>query len=98
MRKKDPNENEHQLGNLLLKYKSLLKPPQASVEKESIEVIKDLTGIQLLPHQISYTVSTRTLILKTPSLLRSELMMRRESILEALRRRLGEKGAPTTLL
>lgn len=98
MRKKDPNESEHQLGNLLLKYKALLKPPQASVEKECIKVIQEVTRIELLPHQVSYTVSTRTLNIKAPSLLRSELMLHREAILGGLKRQLGEKSAPTTLL
>lgn len=98
MKKKDPNDSVHQLGNLLLKYKTLLKPPQASVEKECISIIKSLTGMELLPHQLSYTVSTRTLVLKTPSLIRSELMMQREVILRELRLQLGEKNAPLSLI
>jgi hypothetical protein len=98
MKKKDPNESMHQLGNLLLKYKSLLKPPQASVEKECITAITHVTGITLLPHQVSYTVATKTLILKAPSLVRSELMLRRGDILEECKRRLGEKGSPETIL
>jgi hypothetical protein len=98
MKKKDPNESKHQLGNLLLKYKSLLKPPQASVEKECIVAITTVTGITLLPHQVSYSVASKTLVLKTPSLLRSELMLRRVDILEECKRRLGEKGGPETLL
>lgn len=98
MRKKDPNESVHQLGNLLARYKAVLKPPQASVEKECVIVIKDVTGIELLPQQVSYTVSTKTLVLKTPSLLRSELMLHRQAILSELKQRLGEKGAPETII
>ena len=98
MKKKDPNESVHQLGNLLARYKSILKPPQASVEKECLAVIKAVTGIELLPHQVSYTVSTRTLVLKTPSLLRSELMLHRGDILQELKGRLGEGSAPHTIL
>lgn len=98
MKKKNPNESVHQLGNLLARYKAILKPPQASVEKECLMVIKEVSGIELLPHQVSYTVSTRTLVLKTPSLLRSELMLHRQAILTELKKRLGEKGSPDTLL
>lgn len=98
MRKKDPNDSVHQLGNLIARYKTLLKPPQASVEKESIIVIKEVTGIEIQPHQVSYTVATKTLVLKTPSLLRSELLLHRERILSELKQRLGEKGSPDTLL
>jgi hypothetical protein len=98
MKKKDPNDSVHQLGNLLLKYKGLLKPPQASVEKECIVIIKSLTGMELNPQQVSYTVATRTLVLKTPSLIRSELMMQRQAILKELQRQLGEKNAPLTII
>lgn len=98
MKKKDPNESVHQLGNLLARYRAILKPPQASVEKECLVVIKDVTGIELRSHQVSYTVSTRTLVLKTPSLLRSELMLHRQAILLELKKRLGEKGSPDTIL
>jgi len=98
MRKKNPGENSAQLGNLLERYKKIFKPPQASVEKEAIVVIADVCGITLQPHQLSYTVATKTLYVKAPSLLRSELFMRRTAILEALKGRLGEGNCPTTLL
>lgn len=96
--KKDPTENETQLGNLLERYKKLIKPPQASVEKEAIIVIKELTDITLLPQQLSYTVSTRTLSIKAPSVLRSELFQHRSRILEGLHLRLGAQNAPHTIL
>lgn len=98
MQKKDPSQNSAQLGNLLERYKKIFKPPQASVEKEAIEVVKHVCGIQLLPHQLSYTVATKTLYIKAPSLLRSELLMHRSTIVTELRTRLGEGNAPTTLL
>jgi dienelactone hydrolase len=98
MKKKDPSQSSAQLGNLLLRYKKILKPPQASVEKEAIVVIKEVCGLELQVGQISYTVATRTLYIKAPSLLRSELLMRRTGILEALRSRLGDDSYPTTIL
>ncbi len=96
--KKDPAQNEHQLGNLLARYKNLFKPPQATVEKECIAVIAELCGVTLLPHQVEYRVATRTLQLKAPSLLRSELKMKSQLILDELVKRLGSSTAPTTLL
>ncbi len=98
MKKKDPSLNREQLGHLLLRYKTILKPPQASVEKEAVAVITEVTGITLTTAQLSYTVHTRTLTIKAPSLLRSELYLKREVILSTLRQRLGEQSAPTTLI
>ncbi len=95
--KKDPTQNKNQLGNLLARYARIFKPPQASVEKECIVVITEVCGITLLPHQLEYRVATRTLQLKTPSLLRSELLMKSNLILDELAKRLGST-APTTLL
>jgi len=96
--KKDPTQNENQLGNLLARYKKIFKPPQASVEKECIAVIIEVCGITLLPHQIEYQVATKTLQLKTPSLLRSELKLKSGLILAELAKRLDASTTPTTLL
>lgn len=96
--KKDPTQNASQLGNLLAKYQKLFKPPQATVEKACIEVIADVCGVTLLPHQVEYNVATKTLQLKTPSLLRSELKMKSQLVLDELAKRLDASTTPTTLL
>lgn len=99
MRSKKPADaNESQIGNLFAKYKQLLKPPQASVEKECIEVIKEITGFTLKPEQVSYTVSNRTLYLQVPSVLKSELKSQYPTILSQLKSRLTAAHSPTTIL
>ncbi|MEN9920283.1 MAG: hypothetical protein RL538_176 [Candidatus Parcubacteria bacterium] len=98
MKKKDPSENKEQLGRLLERYKVFLKPPQASVEKECLQVISEVTGIMLRSDQVSYTVATKTLYIKAPSLLRSELLLRRVELLEAFKGRLGGGSAPSSIL
>lgn len=99
MRKKKPvDTNDSQIGNLLLKYKKNLKPPQASVEKECIEVIKEVTNFLLKADQVEYTVSNKTLYLQIPSLLKSELKPQYPNILLALKNRLGAAHSPTTIL
>lgn len=97
MQKKDPILNAQQLGNLLARYKKFIKPPQASVEKECIVVIKDLCGYTIQPNQVSYTVSSKTLYIKTPSIMRSELILKYPTILTELKKRLGE-SAPSSII
>jgi len=96
--KKDPSFNKNQLGNLLERYKTHFQPPQASVEKECILVIKDVTGIELTKQQISYSVVTRTLVIKAPSLIRSELKTKHPLILKELSGRLGSKNPPVAII
>jgi hypothetical protein len=97
-KRKDPLENKNQLGNLLERYKKLIKPPQATVEKEAIVVIEGLTTIKLLSHQLTYTVGSRTLIIKAPSIICSELRVHHPVIIKELQRRLGAQNAPITIL
>lgn len=96
--KKDPTNNHQQLGNLFLRYKHLLKPPQSSVELAAIKTIERVTGITLTRSQLVYTVSTRTLIIKAPSLIRSELSLSHSQILAALVEDLGVGNAPLHLI
>lgn len=96
--KKDPKENKNQLGNLLERYKRILKPPQASVEKEAIIVIESITGITLQPQQINYTVVSRTLVIKAPSIIRSELKIHHPDIVKELQSRLGVQNAPSVII
>jgi hypothetical protein len=60
MKKKDPAQNSQQLGNLLLRYKRIIKPPQQSVVIEVVAVIKDVVGLDVTSNQLEYTVSSRS--------------------------------------
>lgn len=80
------------LGSLFEKYERLLVPPQASVEKEIIRVIADVCGRTITREQITYTVATRSAYLRTPSLLKSEILRFRQEILDKLKAELGGRG------
>lgn len=96
--KKDPTNNRQQLGNLLARYTHLLKPPQSSVELAAIKSIEQVTGVTLKPTQLAYTVSTRTLVIKAPSVVRSELSLSHTQILQSLKEDLGVGNAPLHLI
>lgn len=87
-----------QLGDLFLKYKTHFKAPQTSVEKECVAVIKEVSGFTITPDQVAYTVSTRTVSLRVPSVLKSELRFHQQAILRELENRLGKDGCPKVLL
>ena len=85
------------VGDLFLKYRTHFKAPQASVEKECLLVITEVTGYTLTSDQVTYTVSTRTISLTVPSVLKSELRFHQEAILIELKNRLGKDGCPLVL-
>jgi len=86
------------IGDLFAKYKEHFKAPQASVEKEFIIVVKEVTGFELKPEQVTYTVSTRIISLQVPSLLKNELKFKQAEILNRLSNRLGKKSCPKLVL
>lgn len=86
------------VGDLFDRYTTRFKAPQASVEKECIAVIKQVTGFELTSSQVSYTVSTKTISLRVPSILKSELQFHHQVILQELENRLGKDGCPKVLL
>lgn len=82
------------MGDLFEKYKKRLKAPQATVEKEFIAVVKEVAGFELLPKQVVYTVTTRTISLQVSSLIKTELRFKQEQILQVLENRLGRDSCP----
>jgi uncharacterized protein YqiB (DUF1249 family) len=98
MERKDPRSNRQQLGNLLELYKKRFKPPQASVEKECLAVIEELTPFTLTLEQVTYTISTRTLAITAPSIIKSELRLYHQQILVEVQKRLTESSAPQVII
>lgn len=86
------------VGDLFDKYRARIKAPQATVEKASVQVIKELTGFSVTVEQVTYTVSTRTLSLQVPSVLKTELRFKQQEILVALEQQLGKDGCPRVIL
>lgn len=86
------------IGDLFLKYQKTLIAPQASVEKVCIEVIQEVTNFSLEMSQVEYTVSTKTLHLHIPSILKQEIRLKQETILNALKMRLNKHNCPETIL
>ena len=83
------------LGDLFERYRKNIKAPQASVEKECLVIINELMQFDLQISQIEYTVSTRKLSLRVPSVLRTEVLLKKTEILEKLKAHLGADSCPT---
>ncbi len=86
------------LSSLFDRYKKVLVPPQASVEKRVSEIIGELTPFHITPDQVSYNVGTKTITLQVPSVLKSELQHQKTAILDRLVSEMGVKNAPKVIL
>lgn len=86
------------VGDLFERYKTHFKAPQATVEKACVEAIFKVTGYKVDKKYITYTVSTKTINLGVPSVLKSELRFKYKEILEELKNTMGENESPQTIL
>ncbi len=86
------------IKDLFAKYKTTLQAPQKTVELETIRVVGEILHITLKEEQVSYTVSSRILRIKAPSIIRQEVQLKSPAVLAELKKRLGVKSSPTTIL
>lgn len=84
--------------DLFEKYRKTLQAPQKTVEIECVRVVGELIGLRLKEEQVSYNVASRTLSLNTSSIIKQELKLHHESILNELKSRLGVKNSPQCIL
>ena len=98
MRKKPPTENSSQLGNILARYKNRFKPPQSAVEKVVIEGVAAVAGFALKKEQVAYTVSSKTVTFKVPSIIKSEIKAKHKELSVYLSAHLPESDVPKVLL
>lgn len=86
------------INSLFEKYKKTLVAPEASVKLAFVEVIDDMLKIEIDVKAVSYTVSSRTLALSLPSVLKSEILQHQDDIIAHMKGRLGPKNAPQAII
>lgn len=86
------------LSALFDKYIKTLKAPQKTVEKAACAAIFEITGLQLTAEQVHYTVSTQTLFVNAPSMMRTEIKIKTTEIVSALEATLGKNQSTVHLL
>lgn len=83
-----------QLGHLLQVYKNRLVAPQKTVEDAFKEVVYDVLGFELGEGVVRYTPANKTLSVTGSGVVRSELLLHQEELLNHLKGRLGDKSCP----
>ncbi len=84
--------------DLFSKYKNTLIAPQKTVELETVRVVGEMFGIKLKEESVTYTVSTRTVYIQVSGMIKQEIKINSPVIIGELKKRLGNKNAPETIL
>ena len=96
---RDKNSGElKKVSDLFESYRKRLRPPQKSVLRVFVEVVEELLSIQLDIEKLDYSVASKTIHLRVPSPVRSEVKLHEKELLAHLKARLGGLGAPKHLV
>ncbi len=86
------------IKDLFSKYKNTLIAPQQTVEMEVVRIVGEVLNFKLKEDQVTYTVSTRTVYIKAPGMVKQEIKIKQPQILTELKKRLGAKNSPEIIL
>ena len=86
------------IGDLFEKYRRRLVAPEGSVIDAFIEVVEDVLSFKIQKSKVRYTPASRTLSLTGSGIIKSEIKLHENEILNHLKGRLGEKNAPRAIL
>ncbi len=96
--KKKRGQGIVKVADLFEKYRKVLKAPQGVVVTAFLEVIFDLLGVRIEKEQCVYQVSSKTLSVQVPGMIKSEIKLQKKLILQKMAEKLGEKSAPVEIL
>lgn len=81
------------IKDLLSRYTTLLRAPQKTVVEEVVKAYRTL-GILCESTDLSYTPSTKTLVIKASGPKKTEMLLRKESLRPLLLKTLSERDVP----
>ncbi len=86
------------LSHLFEKYTHSLIAPERTVITNFIETVHDLYGWNVKREYITYSPATKIISITTSGPLKSEIIFKKNEILDHLKGRLGERSAPKDIL
>jgi hypothetical protein len=86
------------ISDLFDSYKTRFAPPQKTVEDLCFELITSKTRLPVIREHITYTVSTRTLYIQAPALVKSELRHHHAELIKEFKNKLGVTHSPRVIL
>lgn len=86
------------VSDLFAKYKTVLKAPQGVVVTAFQEAIFEVLGVRIEKEHCTYSVGSKTLSVRAPGMIKSEIKLQKKLILSKMSEKLGPKSAPKEIL
>lgn len=86
------------VSSLLEKYTGRLQAPEKTVVRGFCKAVKEILGLDIDEKWVSYTPATRTLGLRIPGTLKTEIQLKKKSLLEHMQTDVGAKNTPNDIV
>lgn len=86
------------LNALLEKYRTRIRAPQKRIVEVFQHIAEQEIGVHIDTKYITYQVRDKNIFLTCPSLLKSEVSMKKRDILTRMKDILGERDAPQNII
>ena len=97
-KKKQRGQGIVKVSSLFKKYTDVLKAPQGTVTQAFIDVVFDVLGVRIEKEHCTYSVSSKTLSIRVPGMIKSEITLQKKLILAKMEDKLGKKSVPKEIL
>lgn len=97
-KKKQRGQGIVKISDLFKKYAETLQAPQGVVVDAFIDAVHVVLGVRLEKEQCSYTVQTKTLMVRAPGIIKTEIKKQQKQLLDHMRETVGAKSIPKTIL
>lgn len=86
------------ISGLFQKYANTLTAPQGTVIQAFVETVDEFFGITIPKAQCTYSPASKTLVYKGSGMLKSEILLKKQEILNSIQQKVGKKSTPKELL
>ena len=86
------------IKDLFAGYRARLRAPESSVVRAAAFVLTEVGPITIDESMLHYTVASRTLAIRAPSVVKHRLLIQAPEILTRLERELGPHSCPRSLV
>ena len=86
------------INGFFIKYHKCLKPPQTVVVRVFIQILKEEFGLVLRSDKVDYKVSSRIIYVNSSGVMKQEVLLRKQEVLEKLRINFSGHESPVDIV
>lgn len=86
------------MSDLFKKYTDVLRAPQGTVTQAFVDVVEEILGASIKKESCTYSVASKTLVVRAPGMIKSEIQLQKKKIIARMAEKLGPKNIPIEIL